>query len=1493
MNDVGGIGEYIFTDATGAEYHLNQNSSGIWTSRESIYVSYNANTNTVHFNDGSFWVMGCTSAGTEWDGGTMYPTLMEDSNGNQVIIGYKAGVGTTWSDSSSRISTIEDVRGNGTRDYAFTYNTDAIPHLTGITNYIGTSENYSFSYTEGYSLKDPFANASFGTVTLLQSSSAISVPTVPLTTYFTYDTTASTASCTSSGTGTSGAGQLTQVTTPYCGHIRWTYTTANTLSGSRTYNEVQNRYLSMSSGAAETEISLARANDTANTVHSSATLNDSPSNAEKIWTFQTSTSSPYLGLELSYEELTLSPNTALSLLNFTWAQTPTSLNPYIGTTVTKLNPSATYEADKQTVQTLDQYGNVLTQQIYNFGAAGGGVGSLARTYTNTYLGGSAYTSLYIVNRLLTSTVTDGTNTATLASNSYDQNALTSITATCGGTPSLCEHDNANYPASFTIRGNLSTSTTLTSTTANYYDMTGSVHGTTVNGVTTNVTPVNNYAAPGQITTNTLTSTMNWSGFLGLSSATGPNGDSGSIGYDANARPSSTASPYGAITNYTYNDTASPPNKLGMTNGHGSETVMDGFGRTIQTVTGSGTSSAITTVVSTVDTQYAPCGCSPLGKLYRQSQPYAPGGTDAWTTYTYDASGRTLTAVLPEGSTTTYSYEGNWVGVTDPAGKSKSFEMDAFGNLVQVAETDPSLGVVYTAYAYDVLNHLTNVWMTRGSTEQARAFNYNNGTTVTGFLQRATNPENGTVNYTYSGNLLASKTDAKNQKLTYQYDTYNRLTSVTWANNPLGSQVLRTYYYDTNPLNTTFSQNPLGRLTAVQYAGLTSRGGDPPPIQLVDMYSYTQAGLPAAKELQVNQTLYWTGSSTMTTVNLNSTYTYNNEGKITAMTYPTTTNNNFVDIIGNPYGTNGNPDGIGTYPGASYNYSYDSMYRLNGMTTSASATVVNNVSYNAANQLLGMTFNDIAEIRGYNSLGQLTSMVAGLATFPYTAYENLSYNYPTGTDNGKISSMSNAISGETVTYTYDSLNRLLTANGSGWGEQYGFDGFGNLLSKTVTAGSGPSLSQAVSATTNQIVGQSYDANGNTGSGYDVENRLISAAGGVQYGYDAQNRRTWVWSGGSDAYGNPNAYLVNLYSPGGQKLGSYQINTYNTAESGVELTTCSTLMTSDQYFGSRRLAVIDQLGSAGNSSTSGGTYFPWGEPKGTTNPQNAWGFATYWTDSATGLDYANNRYYSNAYGRFMTPDPYRASGGPADPQSWNRYAYTRGDPVNRFDPAGLDDCSPGDTLPCSTTVNGGSSNPPEGWDMYPDGYGWGAYNNQYDSGKYAAHLAAPLVAPGTTQEQQSALVAGLDSAWAHIVSNPGCAGFLTGNSAGGYNATLERLAYTLDNTTYTFASLASGSGTAAQTTEPGNQVTINTSGAFFSLPLFPGSSGPFSVSTTNSQGQVTSYLFTNIAALDAMILLHELGHETGVLQPDLDDNTANATNTADIVQNCFTKTAQGYQ
>ena len=54
---------------------------------------------------------------------------------------------------------------------------------------------------------------------------------------------------------------------------------------------------------------------------------------------------------------------------------------------------------------------------------------------------------------------------------------------------------------------------------------------------------------------------------------------------------------------------------------------------------------------------------------------------------------------------------------------------------------------------------------------------------------------------------------------------------------------------------------------------------------------------------------------------------------------------------------------------------------------------------------------------------------------------------------------------------------------------------------------------------------------------------------------------------------------------------------------------------------------------------------------------------------GLDYADQRYYGSGVGRFLTSDPYQASGGASQPGSWNRYAYVEADPVNYNDASGL--------------------------------------------------------------------------------------------------------------------------------------------------------------------------------------------------------------------------------
>ena len=226
----------------------------------------------------------------------------------------------------------------------------------------------------------------------------------------------------------------------------------------------------------------------------------------------------------------------------------------------------------------------------------------------------------------------------------------------------------------------------------------------------------------------------------VTSVAGPNGASTSIGYDANARPSTTTSPTGVVTSFVYDDVNRW--KKATTNNRWVNSYFDGFGRTLKEETGYGGS----TIVSTVETEYDSCGCSPLGKMKRVSRPYAPGGTVYWTTYNYDSQGRVLTVVAPNSSgTTTYLYEGNTTKVTSPAGKWKRHEVDAAGNLIKVTEPNPAGGADFiTTYTYNDKGLILTVNMPRPTGTQTRTFTYDaNGKVLT-----ATNPETGLVTNTY-------------------------------------------------------------------------------------------------------------------------------------------------------------------------------------------------------------------------------------------------------------------------------------------------------------------------------------------------------------------------------------------------------------------------------------------------------------------------------------------------------------------------------------------------------------------------------------------------------------------------------------------------------------------------------------------------------------------------------------------------------------------------
>jgi RHS repeat-associated protein len=1204
------IDHYLYTDSTGAEYSLATNTNGVWTGREGVYISFDTNTNRLYFNDGSFWVMGSQSSGSEPDAGTMYPTLIQDSNGNQITITYDNG------NSSSRITSITDPRttvgfsGTLSPTYTFTYSAG---HLNLIQSMVGTPESYSFSYAT-QPLNSPFSpSISYGSITYLQS---MTIYGLGISHQFQYDST--------------GTGELTQMTTPLGGTLQWQYRAFAYGSGI-SLREVQTRQMASLSGATPNSWSFTYDGTSSPTYHASTTISDAGTGTSK--TYYVSTQNLYNQtvttlLPYAYAEFNVDSTQPLQL-SYTWLEENGNVHKY--TEATTLNPNTSNAATKTTYQYRDAYGNLTASYVYDFGNTSG---NSDWAYSMTYVTDPNYISRYIRNRLTQATVTRGGVQTTLQSNSYD---YYSYPYGLMDRPNLPLHD-STYNASFTYRGNLYF--TGPSTLWYSYDI-GGVRLTTKDAtfVTVTNTPSSstNYSLPAVLSNGNVSSNISYASSWGVTQVADSTGATTNTTYDTYGRPASSTVADGAVTNYTYTynpttQTATithpPENPNGTT---WKRTTLDGFGRTIKVETGHDS-----TTVSQVDTQYAPCACSPLGKLYRTSQPYAPGGAQVWTTNTYDGSGRTLTVTAPDGSVTHYSYQGNQTTVTDPAGKWKTTVTDAQGNLRQVIEPNPAGGANFaTTYTYDGVNHLTNVTMTRPEGTQTRSFVYNGPDLVS-----ATNPENGTVTYTYNGaHQVLTRTDAKNQKTQYTYDTYGRLSAVQHFYNGTPCTCEDTaeqwhYYYDA-PIDPYYPATYTGgRLAAVTF------GGDGFGAGFTYEYGYNPAGRTTMQRMEV------TGiDSNNPTIDLDATYTWDNEGRVTARNYPSVPANQ----------------------GPNLTYQYDLMGRLSGLTLNGTSQAT--ATYGPASELTNLSYFGYSEARTYNSLLQLTRQtVAGVFDTEYV--------FPTGQNNGQISSSVDHISGQQVNYTYDALKRLTaagTTGGTPWGEVYTYDGFGNLNSATVTQGSGVNWANASDPATNRLIGVSYDANGNNitpgapccATTYDVENRIVSQ-------YLDRSTPTWIYdpSGKRVAQVPGNTWTLYFYDIFGKQIATLSGDSSypNTPVSG----------TTNVYFGSKLVqangvtVVTDRLGSVrANSNGERFTYLPYGTEQAPT-ADGRFKFGTYMRDSTgQSQDYADQRYYNPWYGRFNSPDP-GAGIDRADPASWNKYAYTGGDPVNRLDPSGTSWC-----------------------------------------------------------------------------------------------------------------------------------------------------------------------------------------------------------------------------
>lgn len=916
--------------------------------------------------------------------------------------------------------------------------------------------------------------------------------------------------------------------------------------------------------------------------------------------------------------------------------------------------------DKETSSgTTTSYGLVTETDEYGYGS--GSPGALVRKTLTTY----ASLGNNIVNRPASVTVQNGSgNVSAETTYCYDE-GTPSGTTTCNAAGSPTPTSGTPQHNSVTgSRGNPTTITylvsgsTILSKTSTYYD-TGNVYvATDVNGAQTTYTYggcVNSF--PSAVSEPlSLSQSLTWNCTGGVqTSVTDENGQTVSTGYtDAYFwRPNSATDQLSYVTNFAYNAQTSVETSMNF-NGSTSTTddlaTVDGLGRShISQIKESQSS----TTYDSTETDY-----DSLGRPDRTTLPYAaPAGQTSASapalSTTYDPLSRPTQVLDSGGGSTTYSYNQNDTYLTagpHPTGensKQKQLEYDALGRLTSVCEITSASGSgtcsqsssqtgYWTTYTYNLNNNLTGVTQNaQSSSTQTRSYAYDD----LGRMTSETNPESGTTSYTYdtdstcgtSKGDLVKKIDAVGDTICYGYDALHRVTSMTYPSGSYSSVTPGKYFvYDAATVNSVTMSNAKTRL-AEAYTCFS-----PCSTKLTDEgFSYTARGQQSdiyestpnsGGYYHVNET-YWANGSVDQLSGLSGlpTITYGVDGE--GRTYSASASSGQSPLSSTTYNVASLPTAVNLGSSDSDSFSYDP--NTNRMTQ---------YSFNVNGQSVvgGLT---------WNALGTLAALAV---TDPF-----------------------NSADAQSCSYSSDDLVRIASANcGSIWSQTFSYDAFGNI-SKSGSLSFQPTYSYLTNRMTE--IGSStptYDSNGN------VTNDFLNT-----YSWDANGRPITIDGVGAtyDALGNmvqqnrSGAYTQIVYTPSGAKLA---LMNGSTLQKGfVPLAGGSMAVYNSSGLSYYRHS--DWIGSSRFASTPSrtmyydGAYGPFGEQYANTG-SNDLSFTGMNQDTASNVyDFPAREY--GIQGRWPSPDPAgMSSSNPADPQSWNRYAYVRNSPLFLTDPTGMDDC-----------------------------------------------------------------------------------------------------------------------------------------------------------------------------------------------------------------------------
>ena len=673
------------------------------------------------------------------------------------------------------------------------------------------------------------------------------------------------------------------------------------------------------------------------------------------------------------------------------------------------------------------------------------------------------------------------------------------------------------------------------------------------------------------------------------------------------------------TSYTYNFTLGLENSVTDPNGQTTYYSFDNLGRLIQTVYPRVNGVTATSENSYDDKNNILTTTDPNGNIAKQY---------------YDGLGRLVEVQRYNGSsvysTETYTY--NWQNkvATDklPTGGTYTYYYDALGRQTETLNPDSTSST--TSYNPSGSTNIQTVTDENGH-QTEYGYDWTNNLLFVRQYYSSTGYYLASYSYDQSGNLL-SITDPNNNVTTYQYDNLNRLTLTKYPDGTSQASIydnVGNLLTKTDPMGNviSYSYDSLNRLLKVTYPNETSASytydGDGNRLSMVDKNSGTYYSYDARDRL-ANQT------SVITSTRYSILYSYDKASNIVMLTYP---------------------------DGYKLNYTYDALERVSNVGSFA------NFSYTLDDKISAITYaNGVVTSYSYNSRDMPTQITSMLGN---TKLQSLAYKYD---------GVGNVLSINNENFTYDYLNRIISAVGS-WGTlNYTYDGSGNMLSMTKNG----AKTQFSYSSYNRL-----DSMGSITFQYNSDGDMAKQVNGSNtftYSYDYENRLTSI---------TKNSALLesNIYNPDGERIEAMDgsSTTYYFYEGSSMIASLSGTSWLDNIYGNGMLLAQasgsssyyyqnDALGSTRLVTASTGAilyssdYLPFGASFGTSGSFTPEFEYTGKLVDVSGLYYYGARFYDPSIDRFITEDT--STGSPGDPLSLDRYVYARDNPEAITDPTGHD-------------------------------------------------------------------------------------------------------------------------------------------------------------------------------------------------------------------------------